>query len=80
VVGKPSPEFFRSVLRGLGVAAGDAVMVGDDVESDIGGALGAGLAAILVKTGKYRPERLRAAKVTPTAIAESIAEVPRLLA
>jgi HAD superfamily hydrolase (TIGR01458 family) len=79
VVGKPSPEFYASVLRGLGVPAGEAVMVGDDVESDIGGALGAGLAAILVRTGKYRPERLRAANVTPTAIADSIRDVPALL-
>jgi ribonucleotide monophosphatase NagD (HAD superfamily) len=79
VVGKPSPEFFASVLRGLSVAAGEAVMVGDDVESDIGGALGAGLTAILVRTGKFRPERLRAANVTPTAIADSIRDVPALL-
>ena len=34
-----------------------AVMVGDDIESDIGGALSAGLAAILVRTGKYRSRR-----------------------
>jgi HAD superfamily hydrolase (TIGR01458 family) len=79
VVGKPAPEFFASVLRGVGVAAADAVMVGDDVESDIGGALGAGLAAILVRTGKYRPERLRAAGVTPTAIADSIRDLPSLV-
>jgi HAD superfamily hydrolase (TIGR01458 family) len=79
VVGKPAPEFFASVLRGAGVPAGEAVMVGDDVESDIGGALDAGLAAILVRTGKYRPERLRAANVTPTAIADSIRDVPALL-
>ena len=28
-------------------------MVGDDVESDVGGAMAAGLAGILVRTGKY---------------------------
>ena len=33
-------------------------MVGDDIESDIGGALHAGLQAILVRTGKYREERV----------------------
>ena len=32
-------------------------MVGDDVETDIGGALAAGLAGILVRTGKYRDGR-----------------------
>jgi HAD superfamily hydrolase (TIGR01458 family) len=79
VVGKPAPAFFASVLDGAGVAAAGAVMVGDDVESDIGGALGAGLAAVLVRTGKFRPERLRDAGVTPTAVVDSIADVPALL-
>ena len=53
-------------------------MVGDDIESDIGGALGAGLAAILVQTGKYRADRVRASGITPTVIVGSIADVPEL--
>ena len=32
-------------------------MVGDDVESDVGGALSAGLSGVLVRTGKYRGRR-----------------------
>ena len=43
VVGKPSPAFFEIVLGGLGVSAQDAAMVGDDVESDVGGAMNEGL-------------------------------------
>ena len=39
VVGKPAPAFFELVLAGLGVEAGEAAMVGDDVETDVGGAL-----------------------------------------
>ena len=34
-------------------------MVGDDVESDVGGALRAGMAGILVRTGKFREESVR---------------------
>jgi HAD superfamily hydrolase (TIGR01458 family) len=79
VVGKPSSPFFELVLRDLGVRAQDAAMVGDDVESDIGGALAAGLAGILVRTGKYRPDAVAAAGVTPTATVDSIADVPELL-
>jgi ribonucleotide monophosphatase NagD (HAD superfamily) len=30
-------------------------MVGDDAEMDVCGALAAGLRAVLVRTGKYRP-------------------------
>ena len=43
VVGKPSPDFFLSALAGLNCPADDAVMVGDDAESDVAGALRAGL-------------------------------------
>ena len=79
VMGKPSAAFFELVLGDLGVEPSEAVMVGDDVESDIGGALGAGLPAILVRTGKYRPERVVASGVEPTATVDSIAGVPGLL-
>jgi ribonucleotide monophosphatase NagD (HAD superfamily) len=34
---------------------GEVVMVGDDYAVDVDGALAAGLGAILVRTGKYRP-------------------------
>jgi ribonucleotide monophosphatase NagD (HAD superfamily) len=54
-------------------------MVGDDVESDIGGALRAGLAAILVRTGKYRDDALRDSGVEPSAVVDSVADVPALL-
>ena len=79
VVGKPAPAFFATVLAGLGVGPGAAVMVGDDVESDVGGALRAGLAGVLVRTGKYRPEVVEASGVEPTATVASIADVPALL-
>ena len=80
VVGKPSAGFFDQVLTGLGVSADAAAMIGDDIESDIGGALRAGLAAILVRTGKYREDRVRESGITPTRVVDSIADVPPLLA
>ena len=57
VVGKPARTFFQEVLSDLGSTAATTAMIGDDIESDIGGALHAGLAAILVRTGKYRERR-----------------------
>jgi HAD superfamily hydrolase (TIGR01458 family) len=80
VVGKPSGDFFATVLDELGVAPDEAAMVGDDVESDIGGALDAGLAAILVRTGKYREEVVRSSGIEPTLVLDSIADVPDALA
>jgi phospholysine phosphohistidine inorganic pyrophosphate phosphatase len=79
VVGKPARGFFDEVLRGLGVDAGATAMVGDDIESDIGGAMGAGLAGILVRTGKYREDAVGRSGVEPTVTVDSIADVPSLL-
>jgi HAD superfamily hydrolase (TIGR01458 family) len=76
VVGKPAAEFFRAALADLGVER--ALMVGDDVEADVGGALAAGLPAVLVRTGKFRQDALAASGVEPTALVDSIAEVPAL--
>jgi phospholysine phosphohistidine inorganic pyrophosphate phosphatase len=79
VVGKPSPAFFELALSDLGVAASAAAMVGDDVEADVGGALEAGIRAVLVRTGKYREEDVRASGIEPNATVDSIADVPGLL-
>jgi ribonucleotide monophosphatase NagD (HAD superfamily) len=54
-------------------------MIGDDIESDIGGALRAGLDAILGRTGKYLEDRLRESGTQPTRVVNSIADVPQLL-
>ena len=41
-------------------ASSRRVMVGDDVEADVGGAMAAGLPGVLVRTGKFRQRRARA--------------------
>lgn len=55
LLGKPAPALFAAALRPLDCRPADAIMIGDDVEADVNGALAAGLRGILVKTGKYRP-------------------------
>jgi phospholysine phosphohistidine inorganic pyrophosphate phosphatase len=77
VVGKPAQAFFDAAVADLGVER--AIMIGDDVEADVGGAMAAGLPGVLVRTGKYRADALTA-RVTPTAIVDSIRDVPDLLA
>nr|XP_036867091.1 phospholysine phosphohistidine inorganic pyrophosphate phosphatase isoform X2 [Manis javanica] len=54
VVGKPSPEFFKSALKEMGVDAHQAVMIGDDIVGDVGGAQRCGMRALQVRTGKFR--------------------------
>ena len=54
VLGKPAAEFFEAAVSELGCEPQRAVMVGDDAQADVGGAIAAGLQGILVRTGKYR--------------------------
>lgn len=79
VVGKPSRQFFAAALDDLGAEPGAAVMVGDDVEGDVGGGLEAGIASVLVRTGKYREDAVARSGVVPSATVDSIADVPALL-
>ena len=57
-VGKPSPSFFQSAISdwtSQGIKPEEIVMVGDDAQQDVLGAIEAGLGfGVLVKTGKYR--------------------------
>jgi HAD superfamily hydrolase (TIGR01458 family) len=78
-VGKPSNEFFNAALVSLGVAADDAVMVGDDIEADVNGAQTCGIQGVLVRTGKFRPGATSDRGFGPAAIIDSIADLPDLL-
>jgi HAD superfamily hydrolase (TIGR01458 family) len=79
VLGKPSEAFFELALQDLGVTADHAAMVGDDIEADIGGALGADMRAVLVRTGKYREDLVGDSGIEPTITIDSIADLPGLL-
>ncbi|XP_031453195.1 phospholysine phosphohistidine inorganic pyrophosphate phosphatase isoform X1 [Phasianus colchicus] len=53
VVGKPAKAFFESALAEMGVRPEQAIMIGDDIVSDVGGAQQCGMRAVQVRTGKY---------------------------
>ena len=53
---KPWPRIFEKALEWAGVSAGEAVHVGDSVESDVRGALGAGIAPVLVHRDGALPD------------------------
>ena len=78
-VGKPSPDFFAAALESLGVPGPEAAMVGDDIETDIGGAQGCGIRGILVRTGKFREERLASSGIRPDLVIDSVADLPDIL-
>jgi len=74
-LGKPSEIFFK-------YAVGDfeeAVMIGDDVEFDIKGAMDLNIKGILVKTGKYNDDFFNNSGIAPTKIINSIADLPEII-
>jgi HAD superfamily hydrolase (TIGR01458 family) len=60
VLGKPDPAFFHTALADFDCRPDEVLMVGDDVQADVNGALKAGLQGALVRTGKYRDNDERA--------------------
>jgi HAD superfamily hydrolase (TIGR01458 family) len=73
VLGKPSADFFLSAIASMGCAPEKAVMVGDDAESDVAGALRAGLAGgLLVRSGKFRPGDEVRFEPRPTAVVDDL--------
>ncbi|WP_202918198.1 HAD-IIA family hydrolase [Streptomyces cavernae] len=79
ITGKPAPAFFEAALARLHVEAGAALMVGDDIESDVLAAQRAGITGVLVRTGKYLPETHRDASGEPDHVLDSFADLPALL-
>ncbi len=80
LIGKPSADFFNMVLADLNLQPQQVVMIGDDIDSDVGGAQAAGLPGILVRTGKYRQAYAESSGIQPDAIIDSVAGLPALLA
>ena len=77
VLGKPSPAFFTAPLEALGRRPETTLVVGDDLEADIGGGRAVGAATVLVRTGKGEPPA--DAEAEPDAVIDSVADLPDLL-
>lgn len=78
VMGKPARAFYEAAVAGIGLPTDEVAMVGDDIRADVEGAQQAGLAGVLVRTGKYTPSDLDAG-VSPDAVLDSIADLPAWL-
>ena len=76
VFGKPAERFFLAAAERLALAPGDVLMVGDDIEADVGGAQAAGLKGALVRTGKFRAADLEG-RIRPDLVWESVADLRR---
>ena len=68
VLGKPFPDMFQLALSRLQVLPSEALVVGDQLETDIVGGSAAGCSTALVLTGVSSREAARIADPTPTLI------------
>ena len=75
VIGKPSREFFELALESLQLPASETAMIGDDIETDIGGGKASGMYGVLVKTGKYRNGCEKNAEYPPDCVVDSFADL-----
>jgi HAD superfamily hydrolase (TIGR01458 family) len=80
IIGKPSPTVFQLALQDLGLRANECAMIGDDILNDVAGAQNAGMAGILIRTGKYRPMIDSGHAIVPDKSLGSLYDVPSLFA
>ena len=78
-LGKPNQHFFQTALEDISIRSEKAIMVGDDLINDIGGAQRTGMKGVLVRTGKFRKSDLSHSDVKPDFIIESINELEDIL-
>jgi NagD protein len=74
-IGKPNPLMMRMALNFLDVHSEDTIMIGDRMDTDIVGAVQAGMEAILVLSGVTRREDVDRYPYQPSRIVESVAEI-----
>ncbi len=75
VLGKPAPAFFAAAAASLGCELSEIVMIGDDAEADVAGALAAGIGAgVLVRTGKYCVGDENKVEPRPSAVVDGVRE------
>jgi phospholysine phosphohistidine inorganic pyrophosphate phosphatase len=79
LIGKPARAFFLLACQSMGVPSEATVVIGDDLEADVGGAKAAGCTGVLVRTGKFQLAQMEKSEISPDAILDSLAGLPGLL-
>jgi 4-nitrophenyl phosphatase len=77
VIGKPARPMFEAALRLIGLNAGQMLMVGDRLDTDIAGAKEAGLPTALVLTGVTTPDMLAVSDIWPDVAYEDLSALVR---
>ena len=79
VTGKPSDLFFQQALTHLRCGADEALVIGDDMSTDIFGANRIGATSLLVGTGKYLPGAECMGDIRPDFFLQTLEHLPKLL-
>jgi 4-nitrophenyl phosphatase len=77
VIGKPAPAMFLVAAEQLGARPAEALVIGDRLDTDIAGAIAAGMPSAMVLTGVSTRDEAETGEVRPDAI---YADLPALLA
>jgi len=75
IFGKPSKEYFLQALKKIKLKQDEVLVVGDDIESDIQGAINAGIKGILVRTGKGQFFEYDKSQISPFKIIDSFSSL-----
>ena len=78
-IGKPEPIMVECVLRQLGMAAEDAVLIGDRLYTDIAAGKNAGVDTICVLSGEATLKEAVAGDICPTWIFDGVAQIAKAL-
>jgi NagD protein len=75
-IGKPNPLMMRTALNHLGAHSESAVMVGDNMATDIIGGVEAGMETVLVLSGVTSASQVARFAYQPTHVVDSVADLP----
>jgi 4-nitrophenyl phosphatase len=79
IIGKPEPIMYQLALARLGADLGTTAAIGDRVETDILGAVRAGIRSILVLSGVSTRAQLAGLDYQPTWVMQDIREITQAL-
>ena len=74
--GKPNPLMMRTGLRLLACHSGEAVMVGDRMDTDVISGMESGMSTVLVLSGVSTRETLKTYAYRPTAVLNGVGDIP----
>ena len=79
IMGKPEPILYQHALARLGVEAAQTVAIGDRLETDILGAVRAGLRSVLVLSGVSQRDALQGLPYQPTWVMDGLPDLTAAL-